>query len=148
MRWQGQHRCSSRRRVEADIQTYSLFSESSSVALQASTDLKRLEVATMVRRLAAQERSAALAQLASRTSAIMKFGVGADDDPAASLRSGGPDSVSIRRTDFVHEPHSACRSNCGGGFDQLTDGSKTFYHDAVNSIWQHRWIDLDKDTSD
>ena len=20
------------------------------------------------------------------------------------------------------------------------------YHDSVNSIWQHRWIDLDKDT--
>ena len=25
-------------------------------------------------------------------------------------------------------------------------GNKTSYHDAVNSVWQHRWIGLDKDT--
>ena len=101
---------------EADVQTYSLFRESSSVALQASTDLKRLKVVTVVRRLAAQEHSAALTQLASCISADMKFCVGADDDPAASLRSRSPDSVSITRTDFVHEPHNACRSKCGGVF--------------------------------
>ena len=64
-----------------DGQTYSPFRESSSVALQTSTDLKRLKVVTMVRRLAAQEHSAAHVQLASCISAIMKFGVGADDDP-------------------------------------------------------------------
>ena len=75
----------------------------------------------MVRRLAAQEHCVALAQLALRISANMKFGVGADDDPAASLRSGSTDSVSITRTDFVHEPHNAIRSNCGGGFDRQQD---------------------------
>ena len=64
-----------------DRQTYSLFRERSSVALQALTDLERLKVVTMVRRLAAQEHSVALAQLASHISANMKFGVGADDDP-------------------------------------------------------------------
>ena len=36
---------------------------------------------TMVRRLAAQKHSVTLAQRASRISAIMKFSVGADDDP-------------------------------------------------------------------
>ena len=36
---------------------------------------------TMVRRLAAQEHSAALAQLASHISANMTFGAGADNDP-------------------------------------------------------------------
>ena len=41
---------------------------------------------TMVRRLAAQEHSLALAQLASRISAIMKFGVGADDDPFVKVK--------------------------------------------------------------
>ena len=64
-----------------DRQTSSLFHESSSVVLQASTDLKSLKVVTMARRLAAQEHPAALAQLASCISAIMKFGAGADDDP-------------------------------------------------------------------
>ena len=98
---------STQRRVKTERQTYSLFRDSSSVALQTLTDLEGFEVVTMVRRLAAQKHSVALAQLASRISANMKFGVGADNDPAATLRSKGPDSVSIRRTDFVHEPRSA-----------------------------------------
>ena len=73
--------------MEADIQTYSLFSESSSAALQASTDLVGgSKVVTMVRRLAAQEHSAALAQRVSCISANMKFGVAADDDQAASVK--------------------------------------------------------------
>ena len=103
---------------------------------------------TMIRRLAAQEHSVAHVQLASRISAIMKFGVGADDDSAATSRSGGPVSVSITETDFVPESHNAPRSNWGGSFDKLTDDNKTFYHnaDAVNSVWQHKRISLDKNT--
>ena len=69
-----------------DRQTYSLFRESSSVAQQASTDLEGLKVETMVRRLVAQEHSVALAQVVSRISAIMKFGVGADDDPFVKVK--------------------------------------------------------------
>ena len=64
--------------------------------LQASTDLKGSKWWTMVRRPAAQEHSAALAQLAARISAIMKFGAGADDDPFVKVKEG-PDSVSITR---------------------------------------------------
>ena len=45
-------------------QTYSLFQESSSAALL-TTDLKAFELVTMVRRLAKQEHSTALAQLGS-----------------------------------------------------------------------------------
>ena len=72
--------------METDGQTYSLFRESSSVALQTPTDLKRLKVVTMVRRIAAQEHSVALAQLASHISANMKFGAGADDDPFVKVK--------------------------------------------------------------
>ena len=93
--------------MEADRQTYSPFRESSSVALQASADLEGLKMVTMVRRPAAQEHSVAHVQLASRISAVMKFGVGADDDSAATSRSGGPVSVSITETDFVPESHNA-----------------------------------------
>ena len=61
----------------ADGQTYSLFQESSSAALQTSTDLEGFEMVISARRLAEQEHSTALDQLASRISAIMKFGAGA-----------------------------------------------------------------------
>ena len=40
----------------------------------------------MVRRLAAQQHSVALSQRASRISAIMKFSVGADDDPFVKVK--------------------------------------------------------------
>ena len=45
------------------------------------------EVVTVVRHFAKKEHSAALAQLASRTSAIMKFGVGAGVDPFVRVKS-------------------------------------------------------------
>ena len=70
----------------ADGQTYSLFQENSSAALQTSTDLKGFDMVTTVRRLAEQEHSAALAQLGSCISAIMKFGAGADDDPFVKVK--------------------------------------------------------------
>ena len=71
---------------EADRQTYSLFRESSSVALQTSTDLEGIKVVIIVRRIAVQEHSAAHVQLASCISAIMKFGAGADDDPIVRVK--------------------------------------------------------------
>ena len=93
------------RQVEADRQTYSLFRESSSVALQTSTDLEGIKVVTMLRRLAAQAQSAADVQLASCISAIMKFGAGADDDPFVKVKV---QTVSAsQETDFVPESHNA-----------------------------------------
>ena len=89
------------RRVEADRQTYSLFRESSNVALQTSTDLKGLKV-VMVRRLAAQEHSAAHVQLASCIAAVMKFGAGADDDPI----------VKVRERQHYRNRLRACTSQC------------------------------------
>ena len=73
------------RRVEADRQTYSLFRESSSVALQTSSDLNSLKV-VMVRRIAVRKHSAAHVQLASCIAAIMKFGAGADGDPFVKVK--------------------------------------------------------------
>ena len=66
----------------ADGQTHSLFPESSSAALQTSTDLKGFEMVISVRRL----HSTALDQLVSRISVIMKFGAGADGDPLVKVK--------------------------------------------------------------
>ena len=54
--------------------------------LQISTDLKGFDMVTAVRWLAKQEHSAALAQLGSHISAIMKFGARADDDPFVQVK--------------------------------------------------------------
>jgi septation ring formation regulator EzrA len=56
-------------------QTYSLLQVRS--ALSSHADLAKVEVVTLVKRLAKQHHSAALAQLASRISAIMRFGASA-----------------------------------------------------------------------
>ena len=70
----------------AEVQTYSLFQESAVASFHTTSDLKGFEVVSMVRKLAKKEHSAALAQLASRISAIMKFGAGAGEDPFAKVK--------------------------------------------------------------
>jgi len=59
----------------ASDQTYSLLQVRS--ALSSHSDLAKAEVLTIVKKLAKQQHSAALAQLASRISAIMRFGASA-----------------------------------------------------------------------
>ena len=54
--------------------------------LQTPTDLKGFDMVTAVRWLAEQEHSAALAQLGSHISAIMKFSAGPDDDPFVKVK--------------------------------------------------------------
>ena len=78
----------------ADGQTYSLFQENSSAALQTLTDLKGFGVFTAVRRLAEQEHSTALARLESCISATMKFGAGADGDPFMKVKDLITDLIS------------------------------------------------------
>jgi hypothetical protein len=62
-------------------QTYSLFQSSST--LRTSADLAHSEVVTVVKRLAAQQHSAALAQLASRITAVVRYG---GDDVFAKVK--------------------------------------------------------------
>ena len=64
---------------------YSLFEEGSSVGSETLTHIAGFEVVSMVRRLAKEEHSAALAQLASRISAIWKFGALTGEDPFAKV---------------------------------------------------------------
>ena len=94
----------------AEGQTYSLFQESSSAALQ-TTDLKAFELVTMVRRLAKQEHSTALAQLGSRISAIMKFGAGADDDPFVKVKDLITDLINRLQAEASSETNQ--KSCCG-----------------------------------
>ena len=65
-------------------QTYSFIQLSSGI--RSESDLKRSEVVTLVKKLAKKHHSAALAQLASRIAAVVRYGAGAGDDPFAKVK--------------------------------------------------------------
>jgi len=62
----------------AQEQSYSLLQMHSMSRLQSKTDMKNAEVVTMVKKLAHDHHSAALAQLASRIKAVMSYGSNGD----------------------------------------------------------------------
>jgi chromosome segregation ATPase len=55
--------------------------------LQSRTDMKNAEVVTLVKKLAREHHSAALAQLASRIKAVMSYGAAGGDDVFAKVKS-------------------------------------------------------------
>merc|ERR1719393_642616 len=57
-----------------------------SARLRTGTDLRNFEVVSVIKRLAAQQHSVALAQLASRIAATIKYGNAAGDDPFAKVK--------------------------------------------------------------
>jgi chromosome segregation ATPase len=67
----------------AVTQTYSFVQ----VGLRTGVDLARSEVITLVKKLARQHHSAALAQLASRIAAVMRYGESSGDDPFVKVKS-------------------------------------------------------------
>ena len=128
---------------EADRLTYSMFRESSSVALQTSvTDLEGLNVVIMVRRLAAQEHSFALAQLASHISAIMKFGFGADDDPFLKVEVQSA-SASQKQISCLNLAMHVDRSVAAVLAVLICSpmAARLSCDDAVDSVWQHKQMD-------
>jgi len=72
----------------AAAQTYSFLQErlAATQRLQTSADLAHFEVVSLVRHMAKIHHSAALAQLASRMVAVIKFGAGNGDDPFAKVK--------------------------------------------------------------
>merc|ERR1719323_1314948 len=75
-------------------QTYSFFQEHSRSQLKTRADLARAEVVTLVKRLAEKHHSAALAQLASRIAAVLRFGTAGGADPFGKVKSLIADLIS------------------------------------------------------
>merc|ERR1719336_1441880 len=75
-------------------QTYSFVQVGSTMQLKTKLDLARAEVVTMVKKLADKHHSAALAQLASRMSAIMRFGTAGGADPFGKVKGLIADMIS------------------------------------------------------
>jgi hypothetical protein len=69
----------------AEGQTYSLLQLS--LGMSTRVDLARGEVVTLVKKLARQHHSAALAQLASRIAAVVRYGEASGDDPFVKVKS-------------------------------------------------------------
>jgi len=73
----------------AESQTYSFVQVVSQAGsrLQTRADLANIEVINLVKKLARDHHSAALAQLASRIGAVIRFGAASGDDPFAKVKS-------------------------------------------------------------
>jgi len=67
-------------------QSYSFAQLGSRAQMQSRADLARSEVITLVKRLAKQHHSAALAQLASRIAAVARYGAASGEDPFAKVK--------------------------------------------------------------
>mmetsp|Transcript_37986 Transcript_37986/g.73011 ORF Transcript_37986/g.73011 Transcript_37986/m.73011 type:complete len:702 (+) Transcript_37986:48-2153(+) len=67
-------------------QTYSYLQVAAASKLQTRADLAHAEVVVLVKRLARQHHSAALAQLASRVAAVLKYGAQNGEDPFAKVK--------------------------------------------------------------
>lgn len=60
---------------------------SHSLHLSTRSDLANFEVVNLIKQLAKKEKSAALAQLASRVASVLRFGAGAGEDPFAKVKA-------------------------------------------------------------
>jgi len=67
-------------------QSYSFVQVATSSRLQTHADLANAEVVGLVKKLAAQHHSAALAQLASRISSVIRYGASAGEDPFVKVK--------------------------------------------------------------
>merc|ERR1719265_2974246 len=70
----------------AEGQSYSFFQVSSSSKLRTEADLRNFEVVNVLKRLAEQQHSTALSQLASRIATTIRYGQASGDDPFAKVK--------------------------------------------------------------
>ena len=80
----------------------SLLQMSSFTGVHTTVDPKGFEVASMIMRLSQKEHSAALLQLASRNSVVVKFGANAGAEPFAEVEKLITDLI----TDLINKLHS------------------------------------------
>merc|ERR1719352_1632119 len=71
----------------AESQTYGFLQVAATSRMQTRADLANSEVVALVKKLAREHHSAALAQLASRISVVVKYGGKHGDDPFAKVKS-------------------------------------------------------------
>ena len=99
-----------------------------------------------VRRFAEQEHSTALDQLASRISAIMKFGAGADGDPSVKVKDLITDLISRLQAEASFETNN--KSYCDEEMSKATEKREDLEADVAKlEAAVARSIDLDGEIS-
>jgi hypothetical protein len=78
----------------AESQTYSFVQVNSLAGIRTGSDLAGFEVVAKVKQLAKKHHSAALAQLASRIAAVMRYSAGNAEDPFAKVKGLIQDMIS------------------------------------------------------
>jgi len=75
-------------------QSYSFFQVASGSALQTRADLSNAEIVSLVKKLAKENHSTALAQLASRIAAAVRYGAASGEEPFAKVKELIADMIS------------------------------------------------------
>jgi len=118
----------------AEERTYSFIqraSVTSGLRLQSTADLAKSEVITMVRTLAREHHSAALAQLASRISAVIKLGNAGGDDPFSKIK--GLISDLISRLEKEAQEEAAEKAYCDEQMSK-TEAKKAELEDGIKKL--------------
>jgi len=84
-------------------QTYSFLQVAAASTLKTRADLAHAEVVVLVKRLARQHHSAALAQLASRVAAVLQYGAQNGEDPFAKVKGLIQDMITQREEEAAAE---------------------------------------------
>jgi len=87
----------------AEGQSYSFLQVAATSQLRTGADLRNFEVVNVVKRLAEQQHSAALSQLASRISTIIRYGSASGEDPFAKVKGLINDMIANLMADAAAE---------------------------------------------
>jgi hypothetical protein len=112
-------------------QTYSLLQVAASSQMKSRADLANSEVINMVKKLAHDHHSAALAQLASRIAVVVRYGSKNGDDPFAKVK--GLITDMIAKLEAEGEAEATEKAYCDEQMAK-TEAKKTDLEDAIAKL--------------
>merc|ERR1719401_2668797 len=115
----------------AESQTYSLLQTSSASKMQTRADLANTEVLTVVKKLAHDHHSAALAQLASRIAVVLRYGGKHGDNPFAKVEGLIKDMIA--KLEAEAEAEATEKAYCDEQMAK-TEAKKTELEDTIAKL--------------
>eukprot|EP00929_Paragymnodinium_shiwhaense_P121158 TRINITY_DN932_c0_g3_i1.p1 TRINITY_DN932_c0_g3~~TRINITY_DN932_c0_g3_i1.p1 ORF type:complete len:709 (+),score=307.22 TRINITY_DN932_c0_g3_i1:70-2196(+) len=111
-------------------QTYSLLQTDTvtGTKIHSGEDLARSEVVALLKKLAKEHHSAALAQLASRVSAVVRYGTGGSDDPFVKVKQMIQDMITKLQAEASSETNE--KAYCDGEMAKTEEKKAELNHEA------------------